>query len=303
VLEPRATPLPDWSVCANVADVADIEILEAPAASYLLHGSLLSVGGTRIGGLGFEFTRRSHVAQKEAYDLHMRILYWCCGIAVVVFGAMIYSLIKFRKSVGAKPDTNMLHSTNAEIVWTVIPIIILVVMAVPAARALIKIEDTRNAEITIKVTGYQWKWEYDYQGQNVKFFSTLARDSNAARQLNSGQDPNAVPNYLLNVDKPMVVPEKTKVRLLVTSADVIHAWWVPDFGVKKDANPGFINELWINADHVGTFRGQCAELCGRDHGFMPIVVEVKTKEEYQAWLKSQQPAETPTAEAAPAPAQ
>src|SRR5712671_2119391 len=177
---------------------------------------------------------------REAYQLHMQILYWCCGIAVVVFGAMIYSLVKFRKSAQAQPDIHMTHSTTAEVVWTVIPIVILVVMAVPAARALIKIEDTRNAELTIKVTGYQWKWEYEYQGENVKFFSTLSRDSNAARQLGSGIDPKSVQNYLLNVDNPLVVPEKTKIRIVLTAADVIHAWWVPSFGIKKDAVPGFI---------------------------------------------------------------
>src|SRR5215471_8095359 len=146
---------------------------------------------------------------KEAYHLHMLILWWCVGIAIVVFGAMIYSLVKFRKSSGAQADANLTHSTVTEIIWTVIPIVILVVMAVPAARALIKIEDTRNAELTIKVTGYQWKWEYEYQDQNVKFFSTLARDSNAARQLGTTLDPNKVENYLLNVDKPLVVPEQT----------------------------------------------------------------------------------------------
>jgi cytochrome c oxidase subunit 2 len=224
---------------------------------------------------------------KEAYSLHMQILYWCIAIAVVVFGAMIYSLVKFRKSAGVRPDTNMTHSTTAEIVWTVVPIVILVVMAIPAARALIKIEDTRNSELTIKVTGYQWKWQYEYQGQNVAFFSTLSRDSNEVRQLGSGGDPNSVPNYLLNVDNPMVVPVKTKVRVLLTAADVIHAWWMPSFGVKKDAVPGFVNEIWFSADEVGTYRGQCAELCGRDHGFMPIVVEVKSKEDYQAWLQTQ----------------
>jgi cytochrome c oxidase subunit 2 len=240
---------------------------------------------------------------KEAYSLHMQILWWCVAIAVVVFGAMIYSLIKFRKSAGARPDTNMTHSTTAEIVWTVIPIVILVIMAIPAARALITIEDTRNSELTIKVTGYQWKWQYEYQAEKISFFSTLDRKSNEVRQLNSGGDPNLVPDYLLNVDNPMVVPENTKVRILVTAADVIHAWWVPDFGVKKDAVPGFVNELWFKAEKVGTYRGQCTELCGRDHGFMPVVVEVKTKEAYEEWVKAQKaPAAAPEAPAAEATA-
>jgi cytochrome c oxidase subunit 2 len=236
---------------------------------------------------------------QEAYRLHMLILYWCVAIAVVVFGVMIYSLIKFRKSQGAKPDTTLLHSTNVEIVWTVIPIIILIFMAIPAARGLIKIEDTSNSKLTIKVTGFQWKWQYDYLESGVSFYSTLDRTSNATRQLHSGLDPNLVPNYLLDVDHPMVVPVHTKVRVLLTSGDVIHAWWVPAFGVKKDAVPGFVNEVWFDAQEVGTYRGQCAELCGRDHGFMPIVVEVKSEADYQAWLQAQkQP--TAAAEAAPA---
>jgi len=228
----------------------------------------------------------------EAYRLHMLILWWCVAIAAVVFGAMIYSLVKFRKSQGAKPDTQMSHSTTAEIVWTVIPIVILVIMAIPAARGLIKIEDMRGSQMSVKITGYQWKWHYDYLEQDVGFFSTLDRASNAARIKQSGIDPNSVPNYLLNVDNPLVVPVNTKVRLLLTSGDVIHAWWVPALGVKKDAIPGFVTELWFNAQEIGTYRGQCAELCGRDHGFMPVVVEVKSKEDYEAWLQAQkQPAE------------
>lgn len=240
---------------------------------------------------------------KEAYSLHMQILWWCIAIAVVVFGAMIYSLVKFRKSTGSQPDTNMTHSTTAEIVWTVIPIVILVIMAIPAARGLIKIEDTRNSELTIKVTGYQWKWQYEYQNEGISFFSTLDRQSNEVRQKQSGLDPNSVPDYLLNVDNVVVVPEKTKIRMLLTAADVIHAWWVPAFGVKKDAIPGFVNEIWFNADEVGTYRGQCVELCGRDHGFMPIVVEVKTKAGYEEWVKARKaPAAAASAPAAETPA-
>ncbi len=239
---------------------------------------------------------------KQAYSLHMLILWICFAIAVAVFGAMIYSIVKFRRSKGAVPDTTLLHSTKVEIIWTAIPIMILVFMAIPAARALIKIEDTRGSELTIKVTGYQWKWQYDYLDQNVSFFSTLARDSNAARQLDSGVDVYTVPDYLLSVDNPLVVPVGKKVRVLLTAGDVIHAWWVPALGMKKDAIPGYVNELWFKADEIGTYRGQCAELCGRDHGFMPVVVEVKSQADYDAWLKSQQPAaETPAApEAAPA---
>ena len=240
---------------------------------------------------------------EKIYSLHMLIFWVCVAIAVAVFGAMIYSIVKFRKSQGAVADTKLTHSTRVEVVWTVIPVVILVAMAVPAAKTLIDIEDTRNSEITIKVTGYQWKWHYDYLDNGVAFFSTLARSSDAARQLGSGVDPNTVPNYLLDVDNPLVVPEGTKVRLLVTANDVIHAWWVPDFGMKKDAIPGFVNEMWftVNEGKTGTYRGQCTELCGRDHGFMPIVVEVKTKEDYKAWIAGKQE-EMKQAQAPAAPA-
>jgi cytochrome c oxidase subunit 2 len=237
---------------------------------------------------------------KQIYDLHMTIFWICVAIGVVVFGVMAYAIVSFRKSKGAVADTTMVHSTKAEIIWTIVPVLILVVMAVPATRTLIAIEDTRNTELSIKVTGYQWKWQYEYLDDGVSFFSTLDRDSDATRQLQSGLDPNQVENYLLNVDNPLVVPEDTKVRLLITAQDVLHAWWVPDFGMKKDAIPGFVNELWFKVDKgkTGTYRGQCAELCGRDHGFMPIVVEVLSKEDYAAWLAAQKAARAP-ADAAP----
>ncbi len=224
---------------------------------------------------------------RDIHGLHMMIFWVCTVIAVVVFGAMIYSMVKFRQSKGAVA-AQFDHSTKAEIIWTVIPIAILVFMAVPAAETLVKIEDTRNSELTVKVTGYQWKWHYDYLEQGVNYFSTLARTSNAARQLHSGIDPNSVDNYLLEVDHPLVVPVGKKVRILLTSSDVIHAWWVPQFGMKKDAIPGYVNELWFRADVPGVYRGQCAELCGRDHGFMPVVVEAKPEAEFDAWLKAQQ---------------
>lgn len=224
---------------------------------------------------------------REIHGLHMLIFWICVVIAVVVFGAMIYSIVKFRHSQGAVP-AKFDHSTKAEIIWTIIPIAILVGMAIPAAATLVKIEDTTNSQLTVKVTGYQWKWHYEYLDQGVGFFSTLARQSDAARQLKSGVDPESVPNYLLDVDHPLVVPVGTKVRVLLTASDVIHAWWVPAFGMKKDAIPGFVNELWFRADQIGVYRGQCAELCGRDHGFMPVVVEVKSQEDYDSWLKSQQ---------------
>lgn len=234
---------------------------------------------------------------RDIHGLHMLVFWICVIIAIAVFGVMIYSIVKFRKSTGAVAAT-FDHSTKAEIIWTIIPIAILVGMAIPAAETLIKIEDTRDSQLSIKVTGYQWKWQYEYLDHNVSFFSTLARDSDAARQLHSGIDPYAVPHYLLDVDKPLVVPVGAKVRILLTSADVIHAWWVPQFGMKKDAIPGFVNELWFRADEPGIYRGQCAELCGRDHGFMPVVVDVRPQAEYDLWLKAQQGGEAAPAQTA-----
>jgi cytochrome c oxidase subunit 2 len=238
----------------------------------------------------------------EIYWLHMLILWICVLIGIFVFGWMIVSLVKFRKSQGAVPDTKMVHSTKAEILWTIIPVFILVGMAVPAARRLIQIEDSSKSELTIKVTAYQWKWQYEYLDDGVSFFSTLARDSNAARQLDSGIDPQSVEHYLLDVDNRMVVPVGKKVRLLLTSQDVIHAWWVPDLAVKRDAIPGVFNELWfqVQPDKAGVYRGQCVELCGRDHAFMPIVVEAKSAEDYAAWLASRKTAPAPAPAATPA---
>jgi cytochrome c oxidase subunit 2 len=236
---------------------------------------------------------------RDMYGLHMEVFWICVGIAVVVFGAMIYSLIKFRHSKGAVPDTALLHSTQVEIIWTLIPVIILVVMAIPAAKIILKMEDTRDSALSIRVTGYQWKWQYQYMdaAEGIDFFSTLARDSNFARQLHSGIDPVSVPNYLLDVDNPLVVPSGTKVRLLLTSQDVIHAWWVPDFGAKRSAVPGFVNELWFKVDSgkEGIYRGQCAALCGRDHGFMPIVVDVRTPDDFKKWVEAQKAAAKPPA--------
>ena len=244
---------------------------------------------------------------RNIYSLHMMVFWVCVGLAIVVFGVMIYSLVRFRKSQGAVPDTALVHNTKAEIIWTIIPIVILIFMAVPATRTLIETDDATNTELTIRVTGYQWKWGYEYVGSGVTVLSTLDRDSNAARQLGSGIDPNTVPNYLLSVDHPLVVPAGMKVRLLISAQDVIHSWWVPALAIKKDAIPGFINEAWfkIDAGNTGLYRGQCAELCGRDHGFMPIVIDVRSKADFDSWLRTQkalqQPAE-PSAAAADAPA-
>ncbi|MFI4880328.1 MAG: cytochrome c oxidase subunit II [Steroidobacterales bacterium] len=237
---------------------------------------------------------------RKIYDLHMLIFWVCVIIAVIVFGVMIYSIISFRKSRGAIPDITLVHNTKVEAVWTTVPVIILIAMAVPAAKTLVEIEDTTKTELTIKVTGFQWGWQYDYLDDGVAFYSHLDRKSNKARELLSGIDPNSIEHYLLNVDHPLVVPVDTKVRLLVTGADVIHSWWVPDFGVKKDAIPGFVNEAWfrVDADKAGLYRGQCAELCGRDHGFMPIVVDARSKADFAAWLKNTAAQQKQTAQAA-----
>jgi cytochrome c oxidase subunit 2 len=280
-----------------------------------LAAALVSLTGPAFAGWdGINMTPGVTELSARIYHLHMLILWVCVVIAVLVFGAMIYSIVRFRKSRGAVPDTTIVHSNKAELIWTVIPVLILVAMAIPAAKALIVIEDTRNSELTIKVTGYQWKWQYDYLDSGVNFFSTLAESSNFARQRGSGIDPNTVDHYLLEVDHHLVIPVDTKVRLLLTANDVIHAWWVPAFGMKKDAIPGFVNEMWIKAHETGTFRGQCAELCGRDHGFMPIVVDVVSKEDFAHWVETHKPAAealpaaptaepaAPAAEAAPASA-
>ncbi|NJR44171.1 cytochrome c oxidase subunit II, partial [bacterium] len=218
---------------------------------------------------------------KMVFDLHMQIFWICCAIGAIVFGAMFYSMYKFRKSKGAVA-AKWSHNTTAEIIWTVVPIVILVVMAVPATSVLYKMYDTSKPEMTVEIRGYQWLWEYKYHGEDVKFVSRLKRESDQARRLGSGKDPNAVANYLLDVDRPLIIPNDTKIRFVISADDVIHAWWVPVLGWKQDAIPGFVNEAWtkIPAGRTGTFRGQCAELCGKDHGFMPIVVKVVPKAEF-----------------------
>ena len=231
---------------------------------------------------------------RQIFDLHMLMFWWCVGIAIVVFGYMIFSMVRYRKSAGAVADTQFVHSTRIEVIWTILPVLILVTMAVPAARVLIETENSSGSQLTIRVTGYQWKWGYEYLGSGVRVLSTLDRESDHARQLQSGIDPFSVPNYLLSVDHPLVVPAGVKVRVLLTAQYVIHSWWVPALAIKKDAIPGFVNEAWfdIDADKTGTYRGQCAELCGRDHGFMPIVLEVRSKDDFEQWLRAQQAAQS-----------
>lgn len=213
----------------------------------------------------------------QVYDLHMLMFYICIGIGVVVFGVMFISMFLHRKSRGVKP-ANFHESVKVEIAWTVVPFVILVLMAIPAAKTLIAMEDTSEADLTVLVTGSQWKWHYKYMDSDIEYFSNLATQREQIQnKFNKGE------NYLLEVDRPLVIPTGQKVRFLITSDDVIHSWWMPDFAVKKDANPGFINEAWTKVDVPGVYRGQCAELCGKDHGFMPVVVIAKEPAEYNAW--------------------
>lgn len=240
-------------------------------------------------------------SSRLAWESNLFSLWVCTVIGVLVFGALFYAIFKFRKSKGAVAAT-FSHNTKAEVIWTVIPVIILVVMAWPATANLIKFYDTRDSEMTVKVTGYQWMWKYEYLGENVSFTSRLDRESDRVRQSGVVPTRDSHPHYLLDVDNRLVLPVDTKVRFVITSDDVIHAWWVPALGWKQDAIPGFINEAWTSIEQPGVYRGQCAELCGKDHGFMPIVVEAVSKEDYQKWLASKKPAPAPAPEAAPAPA-
>ena len=218
----------------------------------------------------------------QVYDLHMLMFSICVGIAVVVFGIMFVSMYLHRKSLGAKP-ANFHESVKVEIAWTVLPFLILIFMAVPAAKTLLAMEDTTEPDMTVLVTGSQWKWHYKYMDRDVEFYSLLATQR---EQIDNRYAKGE--NYLLEVDRPLVIPTGQKVRFLITSDDVIHSWWVPDFAVKKDANPGFINEAWTRVDEPGIYRGQCAELCGKDHGFMPVVVIAKEPAAYEAWVSEQE---------------
>jgi cytochrome c oxidase subunit 2 len=225
----------------------------------------------------------------DLYDLHMLVLWICVFIGIAVFGTMFYSIYHHRKSKGHKAE-QFHENTMVEIAWTIIPTMILIGMAIPATKAMIELDNVQESEMSIKVTGHQWKWEYEYLDNGIHFFSSLDEGSNKVRQVGSGLDPRSVPNYLLNVDKPLVIPTKKKIRFVFTSADVIHSWWVPDLGWKKDTNPGFINEAWTSVEESGTYRGQCTELCGKDHGFMPIVVIAMNEPEYNAWVEQQKAA-------------
>jgi cytochrome c oxidase subunit II len=221
---------------------------------------------------------------RSVYSLHMTIFWICVAIAVVVFGVMFWSIIHHRKSKGAQA-AHFHENTAVEILWTLIPIAILIAMAIPATATLIKMYDTGDADIDIQITGYQWKWHYKYLSEEVEFFSSL---STPREQIENKSEKGQ--HYLLEVDNPLVIPTGAKVRFLLTSNDVIHSWWVPSMAVKKDAIPGFINEAWTRVEEPGLFRGQCAELCGKDHGFMPIVVEAKSPADFKQWIEAQRAA-------------
>ena len=237
---------------------------------------------------------------QAAYDAHMIVLWICVVIGILVFGAMAVAIFKFRKSKGAVPDTSFVHSTKLEAIWTAIPVLILIGLAFPATSGLLRMYDVRDAAMTVKVTGYQWMWKYDYLGEDVGFSSRLNRKHDELRQ--SGKVVTAAddPHYLLDVDNVLVLPVGTKIRFVITADDVIHSWWVPDLGWKQDAVPGIVNEAWAQIDQPGIYRGQCAELCGKDHGFMPIVVKAVSKDEFASWLASEKAKHAPPA--APAPA-
>ncbi len=241
-------------------------------------GAMLATSQSALADYGYNLQVPASQVAQDVFELHNLIMLVCLGIFIVVFGAMFYSLLKHRKSVGHKA-AHFHENTTVEVIWTVIPFVILMGMAYPAARVVIDMKDTTNPDMTIKITGYQWKWGYDYLNDDISFYSML---STPREQIYGAAEKGE--HYLLEVDEPMVVPVGKRVRLLITANDVLHAWWVPALGTKQDAIPGFIRDSWFKADKIGTYRGQCVELCGKDHGFMPIVVEVVSEEDYAAWV-------------------
>lgn len=243
-------------------------------------GAMLALAASRAAWADYAYNLQEPASQValDVFQLHNLIMLVCLGIFVVVFGAMFYSLIKHRKSVGHQA-AHFHENTTVEVIWTVIPFVILMGMAYPAAKVVIDMKDTSNPDLTVKITGYQWKWSYDYLNEGVSFYSNLSTPREQIENTSAKGE-----HYLLEVDEPMVVPVGKRVRLLITANDVLHAWWVPALGAKQDAIPGFIRDTWFKADKIGTYRGQCVELCGKDHGFMPIVVEVVSEADYAAWV-------------------
>lgn len=260
----------------------EIRILKAWTTLMLLLTGSAAVAAANSEVSSLNLRRGATEISGQVYDLHMLMFSICVGIAVIVFGIMFVSMYLHRKSRGAKP-ANFHESVKVEIAWTVAPFLILIFMAVPAAKTLIAMEDASEPDLTVVVTGSQWKWHYKYMDRDVEYYSLLATQR---EQISNRFDKGE--NYLLEVDRPLVIPTGKKVRFLITSDDVIHSWWVPDFAVKKDANPGFINEAWTRVKEPGVYRGQCAELCGKDHGFMPVVVIAKEPKAYEAWVSEQE---------------
>jgi cytochrome c oxidase subunit II len=246
-------------------------------ASLALPGGAFAEGEAKFG-----FQTPQTLVAHQIYDLHLVVLVICIAIALGVFAFMFYSILRHRRSVGHQAK-QFSDNRALTILWTAIPLLIVVGLAFPATRTVIAMKDTSSPDMTIKITGYQWKWRYDYLGQNVSFYSGLS----TSRDQIENQAPKG-DNYLLEVDNPLVVPVGKKVRILITANDVIHSWWVPAFGVKQDAIPGFVRDSWFKVDTPGVYRGQCAELCGKEHGFMPIVVEALPEEKYRTWLAEQQ---------------
>jgi cytochrome c oxidase subunit 2 len=251
--------------------------LSAAAAAFLAAGAALANQ--------YNLEPPQSIIAREIYDLHTLIMWIIVVIFVVVFGAMTYAIVMHRKSVGHKAE-QFHENTTVEIIWTVIPFLILIGMAWPATKTIISMKDTSNPDITIKATGYQWKWGYDYLQEGISFYSTLSTPRDQIEDYER-KGTKKGEHYLVEVDNPVVVPVGKKVRIITTANDVIHAWWVPALGIKQDAIPGFVRDTWFKADNPGTYRGQCAELCGKDHGFMPIVVEVVTPEKYAEWVGEQ----------------
>ncbi len=259
-----------------------VSIVVGTLTTWLFSASALADAATVSENSSLNLRRGATDISGQVYDLHMLMFAICVVIAVVVFGVMFTSMYLHRKSRGAKP-ANFHESVKVEIAWTVVPFLILIFMAVPAANTLIAMEDTSEPDMTVLVTGSQWKWHYKYMDREVEFYSLMATPREQIdNRFAKGE------NYLLEVDRPLVIPTGQKVRFLITSDDVIHSWWVPDFAVKKDANPGFINEAWTKVNEPGVYRGQCAELCGKDHGYMPVVVIAKEPADYEAWVTEQE---------------
>lgn len=255
-----------------------------------LSALLLAIFGSRAAWADYDVNILPPVTpiSNQIYGLHMYILYVCAVIFVIVFAMMFYSIFKFRKSAGAKPDVNFHESTLIEIIWTIIPFIILIAMAIPATKTVLDMKDTSNPDLTIKVTGYQWGWRYDYSAEDFGFYSNLSTPWSQIGQPGSPATEAKGKDYLLEVDNTVVVPVNKRVRLLVTSNDVIHGWYMPQLGVNQYGIPGFIKDAWFKAEKVGVYKGQCSQICGKLHGYMPITVEVKSEADYAKWIKDGQ---------------